>query len=260
MADFFDFALHPIHVAIAAFIVVIVLYLASKSYLKMQRGARSDQPTSGSALARVQAGAAELANQVISVTETEDGVAIETALACMGAYAGYICQASIRKEMVEGRGMAENSAFAVFTAANGQTFFFGDLLNKVLAEAELSIWGFASNAVEHLDVSVTVDVEEIFKYVTSTIGTPQFGIPRIPTGHDIGPTPIIRYAQAWQSWLPLLNQYCDSPKQWSLLMGYAIHAIIMHSKGLIDPNVALKIVMECAIPMSKVDLTSTQPV
>ncbi len=261
MADFFDFTLHPVHIAIAAFGLLIVLYLAGKAYLKnkhataVARRSAKSQPTAS--LGAVKTGAQALATEILSAATTDDSVEIGTALAGVGAYAGYICQASIRKEMIEGRGMAENSAFAVFTAANGQTYFFGDLLNKVLAEAELSIWGLASDAVQQLGAEVTVDVAEIFKHVTATIGTDQFGSPRIPAGQYIGESPLLSYAQQWQIWQPLLDQYCTSPTQWALLMGYAIHEMILLSDGLIDPNDALRIVMECAIPMSKVDLTSS---
>jgi len=259
MSESLDFVPQPLHLAAFGFMLVVILYVAAKIYQKRQKEAarRNALPQPTDSLTQVNTGAQELAAEILNAATTHDGLNIEIALASIGAYAGYICQASIRKEMIEGRGMAEHSAFAVFTAPNGQTYFFGDLLNKVLAEAELSIWGMATDAVTQLGAPITVDVAEIFKYVTATVGTDRFGIPRIPAGHSIGVTPILSYAQNWQIWQPLLDQYCTSPTQWALMLGYAIHEVILHSNGLIDPNVSLRIVMECAIPMSKIDLTTT---
>ncbi|WP_157199276.1 hypothetical protein [Methylomonas koyamae] len=47
---------------------------------------------------------------------------------------------------------------------------------------------------------------------------------------------------------------CPHPAHWPILFGLAIQEAIHSGKSVIDPCIALKIVMESAIAMSKVDL------
>jgi hypothetical protein len=54
----------------------------------------------------------------------------------------------------------------------------------------------------------------------------------------------------------VVKQFCQSPSEWSILFGLAIQDIIEMGKEAIAPDIALSIVMESAIPMSKIDLDS----
>ena len=199
-------------------------------------------------------GGKELTARLIRATNQGKAVHIESLLAAVAAYAGYICQASLRAELMNDRDRPESGVFATMLGKDGKKYFFGDNLNKLVAESPTSIWSMAAGAAQHLGAKKLVDLIEIFKYVSTTIGTPQFGIPRIPAGHAISDEPLVNHAKNWQAMLPLLNQYCATPAEWPILFGYAIQDIMLQGKGIIDPNIALTIVMECAIPMSKVDL------
>ncbi len=186
----------------------------------------------------------------------QDGIHVEALLATVAAYAGYSCQASLRAELIDDKGQTEQSVFAIMQGKDGKKYYFGSPLNKAVAESPNSIWSMAAGAAQQNGATAQVDVIEIFKYVAASIGGPAFGVPRIPAGHSIGDAALIDHVKHWPALLPLLNQYCASPSEWPALFGYALQDIIIHSKGMIDPDVALTIVMECAIPMSKVDLTT----
>jgi hypothetical protein len=56
----------------------------------------------------------------------------------------------------------------------------------------------------------------------------------------------------WPQLFPLAQKFCDKPSDWPILFGVAIQEIIFASKDLIDPDLALRIVMESAVPMSKI--------
>ena len=58
----------------------------------------------------------------------------------------------------------------------------------------------------------------------------------------------------WPQLFPVAQRYCEKPDQWPVLFGVAVQEILFASKGLIDPQIALQIVMESAVPMSKINL------
>ena len=88
------------------------------------------------------------------------------------------------------------------------------------------------------------------------VGSFEFGLPRIPDGHAIGDLPFNYLTAIWPKLLPTVKLFCGDPAQWPILFGLAIQEAIYAGKEVIAPALALKLVMECAIPMSKVDLAS----
>jgi hypothetical protein len=52
---------------------------------------------------------------------------------------------------------------------------------------------------------------------------------------------------------PIVKLFCPEPVDWPILFGLAIQQLIDMGKNTIDPGSALRIVMESAVSMSKVD-------
>jgi hypothetical protein len=50
--------------------------------------------------------------------------------------------------------------------------------------------------------------------------------------------------------------FCPNPVDWPILYSLAIQEAIYAGKEAIEPGLAFRIVMESAIPMSKVDLAN----
>jgi hypothetical protein len=50
--------------------------------------------------------------------------------------------------------------------------------------------------------------------------------------------------------------FCPNPVDWPILYSLAIQEAVYAGKGVIDPVIAFRIVIESAIPMSKVDLAN----
>lgn len=94
----------------------------------------------------------------------------------------------------------------------------------------------------------------MFKHTAGAVGTDQFGIPRVPQQHAPGDTPIHFLKVLWPALLPLVKRWCTDPAHWPVLYGLAIQEAIDAGKGVIEPGLAARVVMESAIPMSKVDL------
>jgi hypothetical protein len=206
-------------------------------------------------LAGLKIGSKEINQRLISMLKDDRGVHVETLLTILGAVAGYACQFSVREEFVKPGTLPENKAFVIAEAKNGRRYFFGDALNKPLAEAKYSVWGLAAGAAQNLGKPVP-DINDIFKHVSATVGGDQFGIQRLPDSHRPGDLPINYLKVFWPQILPLASQYCDHPYELPVLFGLAIQETIVMAKTVIDPSLAVTIAMESAVPMSKVDLAA----
>ncbi len=212
---------------------------------------KKDDPLIG-----VKIGARDLVQRLLVIMKTEKGVHIESLLSALGSVAGYSCQTSVREEFVKNNKLQENDVFTLVTDKDGKTYYFGDLLNKPLAESQYSVWGLVAGAAQELNIKSLPDLGDIFKYVSETVGSENFGIPRIPANHSPSHPPIEYVKSMYPELIPLLKQYCAVPSEWPILLGLAIQEVLYMSKGVIDPSMAVSIIMESAIPMSKVDVAA----
>jgi hypothetical protein len=177
------------------------------------------------------------------------GVHTESLLCALGALAGYACQSSIFAKAVT-NGITELYGLNVVGTAPA-SYFFGDPLNKPLAESHHSVWALAAGQSKLLGCNELPDINEIFAHVSSNLSQSHFGIPRFPN-HPAADTPINYVRAFWSPLLPTLKFFCKTPDEWPILFGFAIQEAMELTKESINPRDALVIVMESAIPMSKV--------
>lgn len=196
-------------------------------------------------------GGKALYSRLVSAMQDDRGVHVESLLCALGSLAGYACQASIRAQSII-NGAGENSGFITAEGADGKSYFFGDPLNQALYESKYSVWSIAAGSTTERP---SLDVGEIFEYVANTVGSEQFGIPRTPDNHTPGDLPINYLKAFWPKVFPDIKKFCKHPVEWPVLAGVAIQAAIDESANIIPADVALKIIMESAIPMSKIDIS-----
>lgn len=204
-------------------------------------------------LAGVKIGAKELVQILMNASKNERGIHIDSLLAIIGSLAGFSCQMAIRKGVVQTGKITMKQAFMEVMATNGKKYYFGDLLNEPLITMQYSVWKIAAGGAQSIGLKQFPDLNEMLKYCVSTVGSEQFGKPRLPDGHNISDMPINYVQHLWNPIFPTLNKFCDSPSQWPVMLGIAAQNAIVMSKGTIDPLLALTIIMECAIPASKFD-------
>ena len=204
-------------------------------------------------LIKLQIGGKEIFDRMVGGLKDERGVHIESLLALLGALAGYACQFSVREQNTKSGAKSPVSGLAIATGADGRKYYFGDALNKSLAEDRYSVWSLTAGTVEQLGKPLP-DLTDIFKHVAATVGSAQFGIPRLPEGHGTGDLPINYLKAIWPKILPVAWRFCDEPAHLPMVFGLAIQNAILMAKDVIDPTLAGTIAMECAVPMSKVDL------
>jgi hypothetical protein len=204
-------------------------------------------------LIKVKLGGNEVFQRMVAGLKAERGVHIESLLALLGALAGYACQFSVRERNIKYGAKSPVSGLTVATGADGRKYYFGDALNKPLAEDRYSVWSLTAGTVQQLR-SPLPDLAGIFKHAAATVGGAEFGIPRLPEGHRAGDLPINYLTALWPKLLPIVQRFCEEPAHVPMVFAIAIQKAILMGKDVIDPTLAGTIVMECAVPMSKVDL------
>lgn len=198
-------------------------------------------------------GGKEIFQRVLNALKDERGVHTESLLCALGALAGYACQASLHAQSTSSDPQSP-SPFVIIEAGDGKKYYFGDQLNRPLAESEYSVWSLTGGAAKHHGAQNLPDIRKIFEYVTQSIGSNDFGLPRLPNGLHTSATPLAYVKAMWPYLFPQVKQFCATPQEWPILFGVAIQEAIALAKNVVAPDDAALIVMESAIPMSKVNL------
>ena len=195
-----------------------------------------------------------IADWLMRELKDQRGIHCETLLTVIGALAGYAAQQALWEGMVKPGKLAIAQAFKVMETPSGATYFFGDTLDSLLVSMEpkhISVWKIVAGGVlaaggEHLP-----NVNELLRHSAATAGTSAFGLPRLPDDHLPSILPRAAVERFWPGARLLLS--LSDPLQWPLLMAHAAQKLMLAMKGSIAPDLAVKIVMEAAVPMSRVD-------
>lgn len=198
-----------------------------------------------------------IADWLMRQLKDQRGVHCETMLTVVGALAGYAAQQALWEGMVKPGKLAIAQAFRVMETPAGEAFFFGDPLDTILVSMEpkhLSIWKIVAGGTlaaggEHLP-----DIGNLLRHCEATAGTSQFGLPRLPDDHLPSILPRAALQRFWPEARLLLA--LAEPLTWPLHMAHAAQKLMLQMKGSIAPDLAVKIVMEAAVPMSRVDPTT----
>lgn len=225
-----------------------------------ESSADTPPPGQGASAGPATVGDEALSNQIIDLLasaygDTRGGHG-ESLLSAIGALAGFAAQQAIWNGFVRTGKLAISQAFVVVETKNGETYFFGDFLNAILASTqptEPSVWQFVARGAKSAGAWTLPDLEPIFAHVSSTVGGETFGIPRLPAEHQPREKPREALNRFWPPVKAMLTSRGIEPVRWPLEIAVAIHRLISRIKGEIDPALAATIVMEAAIPMSKVD-------
>lgn len=204
-------------------------------------------------LAAAKIGGREVFHRLYAAMRNERGVHVESMLCVLGALAGYACQAEVRA-IARAKNLPDDAVFQIVSTAGGQRYYFGDLLNQPLLNAQPSLWGMVAAAATQAGATSLPDPHELFRHVAASVGGDAFGLPRVPLRHKAGDTPHGYLKQLWPVLFPLVRNLCPDPALWPVVFGVAIGRTIETAQGAIAPALAFTIVMEAAVPMSKVDL------
>jgi hypothetical protein len=181
----------------------------------------------------------------------------ETLLTEIGALAGFAVQISIRKSVIERKQLDPDTILVAVATKNGEVYYFSDLLNWVLFEnMELppySVWAYVSAAVPPESRLLLPDMSEIVSHAARSIGTRQFGVPRLAREHMPHKLPRSALEEHWRFMQAEFDASGRDPSGWPCDVAAAAQWQMVTGRDAIDLPLAARIVMEAAIPMSKVD-------
>jgi hypothetical protein len=179
----------------------------------------------------------------------------ETLLTELGALAGFAVQMSIRKSVIERQKLDADTILVEVATKNDEVYYFSDLLNWMLFEnmehPPYSIWAYVVSAVPSERHLLLPDISEIVSNAARSIGTSRFGVPRLPREQMPHKLPREALEEHWRFIRPELE--ARDPSEWPYDVAAAAQWQMLNGRDAVDPPGAARLVMEAAIPMSKVD-------
>jgi outer membrane murein-binding lipoprotein Lpp len=199
------------------------------------------------------------AEQILAVLLAEEkdviGVHVETALAALGATAGFACQMAIRDGFIAKGMIAEDKAFVVIGTKSGETFYTGPLLNTCLTttqKGQYSVWSLVAGAVQKLGAPIP-DITPLFSESAGAMGSHTYGASRIKAPHQ----PNRRYEELlvkyWNVFRNRMVADGQDPTIWPLILAQAAQQLVFMAKDKLPPALSAEIVMDAAVAMSRLD-------
>jgi hypothetical protein len=198
----------------------------------------------------------------------------------IGAIAGFAAQNAARASLEPPGTPIPRDAF-VTVEAGGERYYFGDRINGHLirqsGQSKFPLWGYIAAAALQAGMAQKdmPDTDDMFRHIARSIGTPEFGIPRAPKEHPQYLTPRKALEAFWPGAKELLSNANGmlvrsksgrplsglddlvslgvAVEHWPLVTALVARQYILMAKDTLAPRIALSLMMESAIAMSKVD-------
>ena len=199
------------------------------------------------------------AEQILAVLLAEEkdavGVHVETALAALGATAGFACQMAIREGFVAKGMVSEDKAFIEIGTKSGETFYTGPLLNTCLSTTQAgqySVWSLVAGAAQRLGGPVP-DISPLFAEAAGAMGSHTYGATRIKAPHQ----PKRRYEELlvkyWNVFRNRMVADGQDPTIWPLILAQTAQRLMFMAKDKLPASLSAEIVMDAAVSMSRLD-------
>ena len=194
----------------------------------------------------------EIIDRLLLELRDERGVHCETLLTALGALAGFAAQQSVWATALEA-GVPPQKAFMVMRTTTGESFYYSEAVNQLLLSTKgaPSLWGFMKSIAERAGATQLPDPRDYFRHTSSVIGSDVFGIPRMPEGHMPRVMPRDALNRHWSETRSLLEPV--KAALWPVPLYLAIIRAMVMMQQACRLEFACHIVMESAVPMSKVD-------
>ncbi len=177
---------------------------------------------------------AKVATQIIEWLKAELSVDPEmnhvTVLTIVGALAGYAAQRAIWEGVVQTGGLSPTDVFEVRETETGEKFYFSSETDKLIGSLDpryLSIWKIIT-ANTRTSTGEHPEVVEMFEHCRATIGTPEFGVPRLPDGRKANLLPREAVNRLWAKARQQLAK--TEPTLWPMNMAVAARSLIVSAQ------------------------------
>ncbi len=184
----------------------------------------------------------------------ERGVRIEDALAALASNGGFACIVATLTALRAAQRTPQSVGVIEVGAKDGQRYYFGDMPNTALWEHPESLLSLALGAAQGCGGSINREmVEVVMSRTASALGSEQFGRVLVEAPHRPGDEPIEYVRHLWPNYLDALALYKVPADQWPMTFGFALQLAIEGGKEVLDPTLAARICIDCAVPMAKLD-------
>ena len=201
-------------------------------------------------------GAAEAAgiilDRMLGAMSSDRGVHIESLFTALGSHAGHACQLAALDGLAREDPDYTGLSYIEVQGANGDTYLYGDAINRPLAASSYSFWELVGTKLRELNAEVP-DANEYFAHSAATAGTAEFGLPRYAEGTAAGDTPR-GYLPSFETLQPTYLASAPDPQQWPVAYGIAVRSALELTGGQFDYGVLARIVMDSAIATSKLKI------
>ncbi|QXG50099.1 hypothetical protein [Pseudomonas viridiflava] len=212
-----------------------------------------EQASAENPVVHLKIGAEELVQRLLAGMKNERGVHVESLLGILGSLAGFCVVDSVFKQVAASNRSTRECGILDVETADGSRYYLGDPMNHLLAGTDLSLWALVAGMINHLGSQNYPDFAEISGHVDGTLGGPEFGNPRVPEQHKPNDLPINYVRDLWPVVLPIIEQRVPVLQERVTLFGFAVQNVIEMGKDVIQPAMAGRLVMECAVPTAKLD-------
>ena len=189
-------------------------------------------------LQHAKSGSRELVRIVGEQLQSRGDTRPESLLCALGALAGFACQVSARTNAFA-HGMPDRDRLS-------------EDLSLLLFGMELSVWGLVAGAARHNGCTSLVEPAEIWAHVARTVGTPDFGVPRLPSQHAPRDLPADYLRLFWPMLKPVIARYCSNPAHWPVMCALALQQAIELGQGRLEAGMAMQVALESALPMARI--------
>jgi hypothetical protein len=173
-------------------------------------------------------------------------------LNAVGACGGFAAQVAVWRELILPNNRNPGDFLAYATTKSKETFFLGEAINQFLFSSNADRLSFLSLAGASLSSASEVpDIAELAGHVAGSLGSEQFGRPRLPPSIDLSELPRAALTRTWGKAARILQAH--RPAEWPAVLGAAAHQTIAASRNALPPPVAVRILLEAAVPMSKLN-------
>ncbi|EJJ29014.1 hypothetical protein PMI11_02732 [Rhizobium sp. CF142] len=194
-----------------------------------------------------------LLDHVIQEMATDGHVQSIDLFGALGSVGGFSCVLTAFDIASAGE-LSDDADLIAMEAEDGSRYYTGNLPNAFLLESHDSLLNLTYGAARRSGALISQEMAmETLRYVVSTIGHPQFGIPRLTDENRPGETPLAYVRRLWPKLADALDRNRVPLSRRPFAIGLAVELAFFHVRPPLDPSLAARIVTECAIPMAKLD-------
>ncbi|WER45623.1 hypothetical protein CupriaWKF_15200 [Cupriavidus sp. WKF15] len=172
----------------------------------------------------------------------------------IGACGGFAAQLAVWHTLIQPTHRNPGDFLVHARTRSNESFILGEAINQFLFVAGPDRLSFLSTAAACLQGAHQLpDIRELAAHAIRTMGSEAFGVPRFPGPGQFLEQPRVALNKIFKIVADCFRRDNHSPANWPALLGIVAFRIIDAHKHILPPASAVKMLLESAVPMSKID-------